>query len=224
MNILIAEDDPLLRTLLGELLAAEPDFEVCGSVASGQECLEFVVSAPPDLLLLDLNLPGISGRRVLEQLGARAESPAVLVLSGEDGEDTQVEAAGNGARGFLAKSEALSCLPAAIRAVGRGETWFSGSVARRIFREYQQLVRRVRTERRPVGRLTDREREVLILMARGRTNIQIADDLVMSIHTVKLHVQNILRKLELPNRTEAAVFAVREGLLEAPAIGGDAIG
>jgi len=214
VTILIAEDDALLRSFLTELLAREEGFEVLGTVADGQECVEVLSCLKPQMLLLDLRLPGLSGLKVLERLGGMEDGPAVLVLSGEEDEETQVEVARSGAAGFLPKSQAVSLLPQAIRAVAGGELWFSRRVSNRIFLEHRKLVRRVRDHEKPLNQLSDREREVLVYVARGHTNNQIASDLLMSIHTVKLHIQNILRKLNLPNRTEAAVYAVREGLLD----------
>jgi len=223
MTILIAEDDALLRTFLGEVLSRHPNLIVVGTAADGRSCLEAVERFRPELLLLDINLPGMDGLKVLRELGEREEGPQVLVLSGADDEETQVEAARSGARGFLPKSEAARVLPRALEAVAGGQLWFSRAVSDHIFREHHRLMRQLREQERPINRLSEREREVLLGVARGLTNNQIAADLYMSIHTVKLHVQNILRKLNLPNRTEAAVFAVREGLLEpAPANGREA--
>jgi DNA-binding NarL/FixJ family response regulator len=166
------------------------------------------------VVLLDLRLPGLSGQRVLTQLLEMENSPSVLVLSGDDDENTQVDIARCGARGFLPKRDAVNVLARAIRTVSKGEMWFSQKVSSRIFQEHHELVRRVRNQERPLNQLTEREKEVLARVARGLTNRQIAAELFMSIHTVKLHIQNILRKLGLPNRTEAAVYAVREGLME----------
>jgi DNA-binding NarL/FixJ family response regulator len=217
MTILIAEDDPLLRHFLADLLAREDGFEVAGSISLGPDLLDAVARLRPEVLLLDLGLPAPTGLESLEQLSSRADAPAVLVLSSDDQEQTQLEIARAGARGFLSKDQAVTALPPAIRAVAHGELWYSPRLCDLIFREYRVLMRREREERRPAGQLTDREREVLVRLARGLTNNQIAADLFMSVHTVKLHVQHIFRKLNLPNRTEAAVFAVREGLLDLPA-------
>jgi DNA-binding NarL/FixJ family response regulator len=214
VTVLIAEDDPLLRTLLMDILSREQDLEIVGGVPDGNEVLEAVREKEPDLLLLDLHLAGLSGIKVLEALGALAQRPAVLVVSGDEGEHTQLDAARLGARGFLPKSQAVTLLGKAIRTVAGGQLWFSRQITECIFNEYHQLARKVRDEARPLNQLTEREREVLRCVARGLTNNQIARELFMSVHTVKLHIQNILRKLDLPNRTEAAVFAVREGLME----------
>ncbi len=218
MTILVAEDDPLLRRFLVDLLAREGDFEVVGAVAGDLESLDAITRLRPDLLLLDLHFAAPSALDTLEQLTSRPDAPATLVLSADPQEETQLEVAQSGARGFLSKDDAVTALPQAIRAVARGELWYTPRVCDSIFREYRSLVRRAREQQRPADQLTDREREVLIRVARGLTNNQIAADLYMSVHTVKLHVQHIFRKLNLPNRTEAAVFAVREGLLDPPAV------
>jgi DNA-binding NarL/FixJ family response regulator len=216
MTILVAEDDPLLRCFLVDLLAREAGFEVLGTVA-GAEVREAVGQLRPELLLLDLSQPALCGLQTLEQLAALLEAPAILVLSAEDDDETQLEVARSGARGFVSKEQAVTTLPTAIRAVARGELWYSPQVCSSIFHEYRQLVRQTREQQQPASQLTPRERDVLVRVARGLTNNQIAADLYMSVHTVKLHVQHIFRKLNLPNRTEAAVFAVREGLLDAAA-------
>jgi DNA-binding NarL/FixJ family response regulator len=214
VRILVAENDALLQSLLVEILGREDGFEIVGRVGTIPEAIEAVAQLKPQVLLLDLDLMGAGGVKVLQSLEDLADAPSVLALSGDDTEDTQLEAIENGICGFLPKSQGAAALPQAIRALADGELWFSPQLSARIFREYHQLVRRFREQERPTNQLSTREREVLQRVARGMTNNQIARDLFMSIHTVKLHVQNILRKLNLPNRTEAAVFAVKEGLLD----------
>src|SRR5262249_13048402 len=141
-------------------------------------------------------------------------APAVLVLSGHESEETQLEAARQGARGFLCKSQASTSLQHAIQAVAAGELWLPANILKHMLGEYPALVRRMRAQSRPINQLTDREREVLLRVARGLTNQQIAGELYMSVSTVKAHIRNIFKRFNLPGRTEAAVFAVREGLLE----------
>jgi DNA-binding NarL/FixJ family response regulator len=213
ISILIAEDDALLRSLMEEVLRRHEDFHVLQAVGNGREALERVEELRPSVLLLDLNLPELSGFRVLEQLVERGDAPRVLVLSGDEADETQVKAASYGAVGFVGKSQAVMHLPAAIRAAARGEAWFSRQLSAQVFGAYSRLLHRVRQQERPVNLLSEREKEVLIQVARGLTNQQIAESLFMSISTVKTHIQNIFQKLDLPNRTEAAVFAVREGLV-----------
>ncbi len=216
ISILIAEDDALLRSLVAEILSLQPEFQVLGNAGDGEEALAKAGALQPDILLLDLSLPGVSGLKVLEQIGAWPQKPSVLVLSGDESEETQLQAAGAGAMGFLGKSRAMAVLPDAIRAVARGEAWFSRQVSARIFGAYSRLIQQVREQEQPLHLLTEREKEVLAQVARGLTNQQIAAELLMSVSTVKTHIQSIFQKLGLPNRTEAAVFAVREGLLADP--------
>jgi DNA-binding NarL/FixJ family response regulator len=214
LTLLVAEADAQLRERLVQRLGAEDDLEVVAAVGPYPEVLPAVTRLHPWLLLMDLQLPSRAGLQLLETLATLPEAPRVLVMSDDDSEPAQLELAQRGARGFLPRSEAVGSLPDAIRAVARGELWFSRSLKERIFDEYQRLKRRAKAEPRFVHLLTLRERDVLVLIARGMTNHQIARDLQMSIHTVKHHVANLLRKLNVPSRTEAAVVAIREGLLE----------
>jgi len=213
-TVLIAEDDALLRTLLVQLLAAHDDLRVVAEVADGREVLPALDQHRPDVLLLDITLPGFSGLDILEALTERLDRPRVLVLSGSEDPETQLNAVRNGAAGFLGKSRASGVLVEAVRAVAGGGVWLAPDVVSRVVQEYPTLARQAAVDRSPLSRLTDRERDVLARVARGMTNQQIASDLIMSLSTVKTHLQSIFRKLELPSRTEAAVLAVREGLLE----------
>jgi DNA-binding NarL/FixJ family response regulator len=213
ITILLAEDDPLLRSFLLATLADQPDFAVVGSVGSGREVLEAALGLKPRVLLLDLGLPEMSGLIVIEQLASLEVSPSVLVLTGSEAEETQLDAARRGAKGFLCKSEAGSALPNAIRAVAAGELWFGRQIITRIVNEYPVLAREARDRNRPLNQLTEKEREVLVQVGRGMSNEQIAKELYASLSTVKAHLRSIFRKLDLGGRTEAAVFAVREGLL-----------
>jgi DNA-binding NarL/FixJ family response regulator len=214
MRILVVEDEPVLRRLLVELIDREEELEAVGAVETGERALHDVSRLAPDLVVLDLHLPDLSGIEVMSALDGREEAPDVLVVSGDDAEATQIEVARAGARGFVPKAELSKQLADAIRSVGRGETWYSAATAGRILLEYRQLWLRARRQHRPLGQLTERELAVLMGIARGQTNSQIAQDLQVSVHTVKARVRSILRKLKLPTRTEAAVFAAREDLLE----------
>lgn len=215
MTVLVGEDDPLLRHFLTELLSREAGFEVAGSVGAGQELLDAIALLRPDLVLLDLNPLASEGLQIVEQVVERDEAPVVLVLGAAEDDALPHAAARSGARGYLSREQAATTLPEALRAVARGDLLYSPQVCRGVFDEYRKLRRQAREQQEPAALLTPREREVLVRVARGLTNNQIAADLYMSVHTVKLHVQHIFRKLDLPNRTEAAVFAVREGLLDA---------
>jgi DNA-binding NarL/FixJ family response regulator len=214
-TVLIAEDDALLRELLAETLACQQDLEVVGRASDGRAALAETARLCPQVLLLDLNLPEISGLEVLEALLTAEYQPRVLILSGEEGDPVQLAAARTGARGFLPKARALSVLPDTIRAVAAGELCFSRRIISGIVNDYVLLSQRVEQEERPASRLSERERDVLRAVAQGLTNQQIGRELFMSVSTVKVHLRSVLRKLNLPNRTEAVIFAVREGLTDA---------
>ncbi len=214
IGILIAEPDSLLQQFLGEILSAEPGFRVVGSVLRGEHVAAEVERSRPDVLLLDLGLPDRDALRVIEELEGRSDPPKVLVLSGDEREETQLKTARAGAHGFIGKSVAKASLTKAIQTIASGEVWFSRRVVDLIFNEYPTLVRRAKAQEGPISLLSDREREVLLRVARGLTNKQIADELYMSISTVKSHIRSVFQKLDLSSRTEAAIFAVREGLEE----------
>lgn len=214
LSLLVVEDDDLLRSLLVATLNSQPRFRVLEELADGRDVLAAVERHRPDVVLLDLHLPGQSGLSVLKSLSRSEGGPAVLVFSGDEDAETQLEAARHGARGYLPKSRGAQCLTKAIETVARHELYFAPEIRGRIYHEFVVVTGRAREEQKPLNKLTERERDVLIGVARGLTNKQIGSELFMSVHTVKLHVQNILKKLQLPNRTEAAVLAVREGLLD----------
>jgi DNA-binding NarL/FixJ family response regulator len=215
-KILIALEDHLLRSLLTERLSLEESFQILGGgVSSGNELRSALDAQRPDVLVLDLQWSGFSGLHLLEQISDQPDRPLILAIGGEENPEAQLMAARAGARGFVSKSQGSTVLCEAIRIVRTGGVYFERQVSERVFDEYHRLSRRVREQDNPAHSLSDREREVLVCMADGLTNKEIADQLYMSIHTVKLHVQKIFRKLDIPNRTEAAVFAVREGLVSA---------
>lgn len=211
--ILLAIEDPLLRNLLAERLERESDLSVTAAVGAPEGLLDAIRLSLPRVVLLDLGWSKASGLALLEQAVLQAPEALYLALVADDSEEAQVQAAQNGARGVVIKSEGMPVLLQALRALGRGEVWFTQQVSRRIFQDYHRLVRHLREQDQPLAKLSDREKEVLVCVAEGMKNQEIASQLHMSIHTVKLHVQKILQKLSLDGRTDAAVFAVREGLV-----------
>jgi DNA-binding NarL/FixJ family response regulator len=218
IRVLVAEDDDLLRSLLREWMKREADVEVIDVAADGREALEKAVRLQPDVLLMDVRMPGLSGLEVLEQLPP--EGPRVLIFSVEADDAAVLAAFRAGARGFLPKRAAERYLLDAIRAVANDETWLDRRLTTRLVSELSRLARRVSELERPDALLSAREREVLSAVGRGLTNEQIARELFVSKNTIKIHVSSILHKLNLPNRTEAALFAVREGLVKSDGNGG----
>lgn len=216
IRILLAEDDPLLCKLVPAMLEQEEDLEIIETVSNGLDVPKGVTKIQPDVVLLDLKLPGCNGLDVLDQIRTLGSPTRVLILTADADASITVEAARRGAHGFVLKQEAVSVLPGAIRAVFSGEVWFPKWALSAILGEYPSLVAKVRQTESPVNQLSEKEREVLALVARGLTNQQIAAKLYMSVSTVKTHIRSLFQKLDLPNRTEAAVFAVREGLITDP--------
>jgi DNA-binding NarL/FixJ family response regulator len=219
-RILIAEDDPLLRSLLEEVIEREPDMEVVGSVADGQEAVAQTVSLAPDILILDVYLDvfksGMNGLEVLRQLAERGAKTPVLVLTVDASEEMILQSFRAGAKGFLPKLQAKQYLAKAIRVVTAGETWVDRRTTSRLVEELEFLSRKAAEAERPDTALSEREKEVLACLGRGLTNAQIGDELFLSERTVKVHVSSILRKLGLPNRTSAALAAQGMGLVADP--------
>ncbi len=218
ISILIADADGLLRDLLAALLGRDEAFQIAGCAADAETAIQGIAELAPDVVLLDLQLPGSDAFRVLNEVINRPfdsslSEPKVLVMGRDNAEAFQLEAARRGAQGFLCKAEGVSALTNAICAVMAGEVWFSRQIVAQTLREYTRLLRQVEERSRPSNVLSPREREILALVARGLTNQRIAEDLTMSLGTVKVHIRNIFQKLDLPNRTEAAVYALKEGLL-----------
>jgi DNA-binding NarL/FixJ family response regulator len=214
ITVVIAEDDPLLGHFLEERLAGEAGLQVVESVGSGRAALGAARRLCPRVLLLDLGLPDLSGLEVLARLGEESAAPAALVLTGDEAEETELEAVQRGARGFLGKSQAGPALTKAIRAVAAGETWLPPRLVQRIVDDYPKLVLQLRERMSPVQQLTEKEREVLARIGRGMMNQEIAAELCLSVSSIKLYSRSIIRKLGLPNRAGAAAFAAREGLLD----------
>jgi DNA-binding NarL/FixJ family response regulator len=211
VRVLIADGDPMLQDLLSLLIEQDPEMKVVGKAEDGRMAIQFAARLPPDIVLIDDGLPVLDGLEALEQIVAARPESRVLVMAGLASEERAMKAFRLGARGYLPKRGGLAVLPRAIRTVIEGEAWMERRLSGRLVEELAQLARR--TADQPEGSLSTREREVLGLMGCGMTNAQIAGRLFVSPYTVKIHVSNILRKLGVPNRTEAALFAMKRGLV-----------
>jgi two-component system, NarL family, response regulator LiaR len=210
IRVLIADDQPVVRQGLRTFLALHDDIEVVGEAEDGERALEAVAALEPDVVLMDLVMPRLDGIAAIERLRELGSSVRVIVLTSFLDEDKVLPAVRAGAAGYLLKDAEPAELVRAIRTVDGGEALLHPAVAARVLRELAADDGRARRHEL----LTPREREVLALLARGRANKAIALDLGVAEKTVKTHVGNILGKLGLSDRTQAALYAVREGLAD----------
>jgi DNA-binding NarL/FixJ family response regulator len=212
-RILLADDQALVRGGFRMILEAQPDLEVAGEADNGATAVELALSLDPDVVLMDIRMPGIDGLEATRRIvGDRRVSTRVLVLTTFDRDEYVYTALKAGASGFLIKTAPPARLVEAVRLVASGEALLAPTVIRRLIEDY---VRRPGPGHEPavLQELTDREREVLAEIARGRSNAEIAETLVLSEATIKTHVNRILTKLGLRDRTQAVVFAYENGVV-----------
>jgi DNA-binding NarL/FixJ family response regulator len=210
LRVMVADDHPMWRDAVARDLA-EAGFEVVATASTGAEAVRRAGATRPDVLLLDLQLPDLSGVEVARQLCATQPSLRVLVLSASGEQDDVLEAVKAGATGYLVKSASQAELLDAVRRVAAGESVFTAGLAGLVLGEYRRLASGPATTA-DVPQLTERELEVLRLIAKGLTAKQVAQRLVLSHRTVENHVQNTLRKLQLHNRTQLVRYAIEQGL------------
>ncbi|GHH46991.1 response regulator [Lentzea cavernae] len=205
IRVVVVDDHPVVRDGLRGMLGTQDDFEVVGEAASGTEALTVIAAVRPDVAVTDLRLPAPAGAELVRLIRSRAPGTRVLVLTTHDTDADVLPTIEAGAIGYLLKDAPREELFRAVRAAARDETVLSPSVAAR-------LVQRVRTPV-PVSALSGREREVLSLVARGRTNREVGAALHISEATVKTHLQHVYAKLEVPDRASAVSEAHRRGLI-----------
>ena len=215
-RIVVVDDQDVVRAAFEVLLGTQPDFTVVGSAADGERAVRLCRELSPDVVLMDIRMPGMDGihatRRILAE---RAEDgPRILILTTFDLDEHVYDALDAGASGFLLKDATAERLFDAIRVVASGEALLAPTVTRRLVAEFARLRRGHREPDAVLRALTARETEVLALLAEGRTNRQLARELYISEKTVSVHVSNILAKLGVRSRTEAAAVARRDGLLD----------
>jgi two-component system, NarL family, response regulator LiaR len=208
IRILIAEDHAIVRKGLRTLLSLEADIEVVGEAANGQEALAQALAQNPDVILMDLMMPELDGIQAIQQIKAQRPEARVLVLTSFATDDKIFPAIKAGALGYLLKDSDPAELVTAIRQVNAGECSLHPLIARKVLQELKLSPKKPPTAQL----LTTREVEVLRMVAQGKSNRQIANELFISLGTVRAHLTNILGKLHLVSRTQATLFALREGL------------
>ena len=213
-SLVICDDQGMVRAGFRSLLESEPDLEVVGEAANGEEAIEVVTRLRPDVTLMDIRMPVLDGLAATRQLMEAGVSTSVLVLTTFDLDEYVFEALRAGASGFLLKDAPAEELAAAIRVVAAGDSLLAPGVTRRVI---DAFVRRGDTSTKPVdarlGQLTPRELEVLGLLARGLSNQDIGQRLFVSEGTTKPHVSNVLTKLHLRDRVQAVIFAYENGVV-----------
>ena len=201
IRVLIADDHPVVRTGLTSMLSVQQQVEVIGSVSNGKEALTEVIQNSPDILLLDLRMPGMDGIETLRALRELHSTTRVIILSSFEGDEDIYRAVQAGALGYLLKDTPKKQMLEAIAAVHAGKRYIHGQIASRL------------AERMMRSSLTPRELEILEMIAKGLTNKQIASILTISDNTVRNHVNSIMEKLEVSDRTEAATTAIQQGII-----------
>lgn len=207
IRVILADDHPVVRTGIRTLLQQADDIAVVAETGNGSEVFKLVEELAPDVLLLDMEMPGLSGVEVAMRLKEQGAPVRVLALSAYDDEEYIRNLLLHGAAGYLTKEEAIEIIIDAVRGVSRGEQgWFSR-------RAIAQLSALTRHENNPAKELSNRERDVLRLVAAGKTNLEIGHTLGISEKTVEKHMGAVFTKLQVSSRVEAAVLAVQQGLV-----------
>ncbi|UUY05894.1 response regulator transcription factor [Svornostia abyssi] len=218
IRVLLVDDDELVRAGLRMIVDSQPDLEVVGEAGDGEAAVALAAELAPDVVLMDIRMPSLDGLEATRRIAATGAEVRVLVLTTFEIDEYVFDAVRAGASGFLLKRTPPDDLLAGIRTLAAGDGLLGPSVTARLMREFARVTdegaRETGATSAELSELTAREREVLVLMARGRTNQEIGGDLYISESTVKTHVKRILMKLGLRDRVHAVVFAYQCGLLQ----------
>ncbi|CAB4959509.1 unannotated protein [freshwater metagenome] len=213
--MLVVDDQELFRRGLIMLLSGDSDIEVVGEAADGVTATDLAVTTAPDVILLDVRMPRRTGVEACRAIKEAVPSAKIIMLTVSDEEADLYESVKNGASGYLLKDSSIEEVAQAVRVVNEGQSLISPSMAVKLIDEFKQMSKPER-EQGPALKLTERELEVLRLVAKGLNNREVAKELFISENTVKNHVRNILEKLQLHSRMEAVMYAMREKLLDLP--------
>jgi len=212
LRILIADDHEVARKGIRSLLESHPGWEICGEAKDGREAVDLAVQQKPDVLLLDIGMPNLNGLDAARQILTITPDARILILTIHDSEQVVREVLAAGARGFLLKSDAGRDLVAAVEALQNGRTFFTSKVAQMMLDGYLRPYEERETTTQQV--LTPREREVIQLVAEGKTTKEIATTLSLSVKTAETHRTNLMRKLDLHSIADLTLYAVRNGIVQ----------
>jgi DNA-binding NarL/FixJ family response regulator len=214
-RVLVVDDDPLVRSALTLMLGGQPDVEVVGEAGDGREGVRLAERLQPEVVLMDLRMPGVDGLEATRELHAKPDPPRVIVLTTFDADDHVVAALAAGADGFLLKDTPPPLILEAIRTVSAGDPMLSPSVTRTLIQRLRADAGdgRVEAAERRLAGLTDRERDVALAIGRGLSNAEIAAELYLSVPTVKAHVSRLFDKLQVTNRVQIAICVHDAGLV-----------
>ena len=215
-RVLLVDAHTLFRKGIASLLSADGGFEIVGEASNGHEALEKARDLMPDVILMDICMPGTNGLEAMRRIKAEIPSVRIVILTVSEEDQNLFEAIKGGAIGYLLKKIEPQALFSTLRGVMLGEAPVSRVMAAKLLGEFARQAQREATLPGPAGTLTAREREVLELLTHGKVNKEIASALGVAENTVKNHLKNILEKLHLENRVQAATFALREGLVHRP--------
>jgi DNA-binding NarL/FixJ family response regulator len=214
IRVLIADDQALVRGAFRTMLETEPDIEVLGEAGDGRDAVEQARLRKPDVVLMDVRMPGMDGIEATRRLLSHDDAPRVLMLTTFDLDDYVYEAMKAGASGFMLKNAPPEQLAVAVRTIAAGEALLAPAITRRLIEQFVQRPHPGAATPEPLTELTERELDVLRLVARGLSNAEIADELILGEATIKTHVNRILTKLGLRDRTQATVLAYETGLIQ----------
>jgi two-component system response regulator NreC len=212
LRVLLADDHIVMRSGLRALLDRQPNLEVVGECENGRETVELAGSLRPDVVVMDVGMPGLNGIEATKTIVDRHSSPAVVILSMHADESYVMRALKAGARGYLLKDSAAADLIGAIQAVSQGKSFFSPKVSRILAEDYVRVLKQ-KGDVDTYDLLTSREREILQLLAEGKANKEVATALNISPYTVETHRSHILQKLNLHTPAELVLYAVRKGII-----------
>lgn len=216
IKIMLVDDHTLVREGFAKMLELEPDFEVVGQAADCDEACKLVRKLNPEIILMDIRLPGVTGIEATKKIKEEFPKVEVIILSMYDEDEYIFEAIKAGASGYVLKDISKEDLVRAIRVVHSGESLIQPALAKKVLKEFAHLAKETTQAqaKATIRELSERELDVLRLVAEGHANKQIADSLLISETTVKAHLRSIFRKLEVSDRAQAVAYAMRKGLVE----------